>query len=167
MCEGMNFDKRGGSVFLPELPAPTGQQNMEDPCPRGGKHPHLGGLLPPHSLAPSQMERWAPGGKGLWLRSWVGRAPGDGETHIHVTVDGTRPPAVNPIPQDSFSRLWAQVQPQKSHHRGPAHVRTYSGFRDCAPGGEVVRGTPVGLVLLGAGSVGLSSGKQACLLVSS
>lgn len=81
MCEGMNFDKGGGSVFLPELPAPTGQQNMEDPYPREGKDLHLGGLLPLPSLAHSQMERWASGGKGLWLRSSVGRAPRDRETH--------------------------------------------------------------------------------------
>lgn len=77
-------------------------------------------------------------------------------------VDGTRSPAVNPIPQDSFSRLWAQVQPQRSRP-----CQNILSFRDCAPGGEVVRGTPVGLVLLWAGNVGLSSGIQACLLVSS
>lgn len=54
-----------------------------------------------------------------------------GRPTLHMTVGGTGPPAVNPHPHPQYLFM----QPRVGRHRGPARVRTCSGFRDCAPGG--------------------------------
>ena len=131
-----------GSASLPELPAPTGHQDLGCPCPRGGKHQQGNGVpyhLPPLPEQEKTLGNGAAGAGGA-VAQFLGRGtPGRVKPTLHKAVGETGAAAVkvsrdSPPPQPVVARLWAQVQPPADCPRGPTPVRTCSGSRAGTPG---------------------------------